>query len=156
VVHQNFSDESGESFSGNDWAKGFMRGTEFHRADWLDLMDNEEEGGALVAIFALFRLFLLCIGCLEYVFQRPVSEELREKLLINLSAGVMHIYRYFEPQRKMASQLARYDRSGVSACLSSKSYGCVCYGQSGHRLAVPADMCESAITYGWAQSSKKS
>jgi len=50
---------------------------------------------------------------------------------------------------------ADYDWSGVSACLSSKNYGCVCYGQSGHRLAVPADMCESAITYGWPQSSRK-
>ena len=43
---------------------------------------------------------------------------------------------------------ADYDWSGVLACLSSPKYGCVCYGQSGHRLAVPADMCESAITYG--------
>jgi zona occludens toxin len=51
---------------------------------------------------------------------------------------------------------ADYDWSGVSACLSSKNYGCVCYGQSGHRLAVPADMCESAITYGWPKSSRKS
>lgn len=51
---------------------------------------------------------------------------------------------------------ADYDWSGVSACLSSPKYGCVCYGKTGHRLAVPADMCESAITYGWPQSSKKS
>jgi len=51
---------------------------------------------------------------------------------------------------------ADYDWSGVSVCLSSPKYGCVCYGQSGHRLAVPADMCESAITYGWPQSAKKS
>ena len=50
---------------------------------------------------------------------------------------------------------ADYDWSGVSACLSSKNYGCVCYGKSGHRLAVPADMCESAITYGWPQNPKK-
>jgi len=50
---------------------------------------------------------------------------------------------------------ADYDWSGVSACLSSKNYGCVCYGKSGHRLAVPADMCESAITYGWPQNLKK-
>lgn len=40
-------------------------------------------------------------------YKEPISEELREKLLVNLSAGVMHMYRYFEPQRKMASQLAR-------------------------------------------------
>jgi zona occludens toxin len=50
---------------------------------------------------------------------------------------------------------ADYDWSSVSACLSSKNYGCVCYGQSGQRLMVPAGMCESAITYGWPQSSKK-
>ncbi|WP_049785370.1 UPF0149 family protein [Nitrosomonas sp. Is79A3] len=130
-----FSDESGESFSGNDWAKGFMRGTEFHRADWLDLMDNEEEGGALVAIFALFYEHDPDPSMRPY--KEPVSEELREKLLINLSAGVMHIYRYFEPQRKMASQLARQTgtlrreqaktgRNAPCPCGSGKKYKKCC------------------------------
>jgi uncharacterized protein len=66
---------------------------------------------------------------------------LREKLLINLSAGVMHIYRYFEPQRKMASQLARQigtlrreqaktGRNAPCPCGSGKKYKKCCGGNA--------------------------
>ncbi|MCB1986383.1 MAG: UPF0149 family protein [Burkholderiales bacterium] len=103
------SDESGKLFSGNDWAKGFMRGTEFNYSDWLDLMQNDEHGGLFVTIFAL---------CHEHdpdpdmrPYKEPVSEALREKLLIGLSAGVMHTYRYFEPHRKMAARLAKHEKT---------------------------------------------
>jgi uncharacterized protein len=103
------SDESGESFNGNNWAKGFMRGTEFNYSDWRDLMNDDEHGGLFVTLFAL---------CHEHdsdpelrPYKEPVSEELREKLLISLSVGVMHTYCYFEPHRKMTAQLARHERT---------------------------------------------
>jgi uncharacterized protein len=103
------SDESGKSFSGNDWAEGFMRGTGFNFSDWNDLMNNQERGGLFVTLFAL---------CHEHdpdpklrPYKEPVSEELREKLLVGLSVGVMQTYRYFEPHRKMAAQLSRHERT---------------------------------------------
>ncbi len=103
------SDEPGESGTGNDWAIGFMRGTEYCRDEWMDLMNNEEEGGAFVTIFALSHENHPDPEMRPY--KEPVSDELREKLLVSLSVGVMHTYRYFEPQRKMAAQLAKHKKT---------------------------------------------
>lgn len=46
------------------------------------------------------------------------------------------------------------DWAAVSACLSSKNVGCVCYGLSGERLVVPKDTCELAVSNGWNKSTK--
>jgi uncharacterized protein len=102
------SDESHEA-SGNDWAKGFIRGTEYCRADWKDLMNNEEEGGAFVTIFVLLHENDPDPEMRPY--KEPVSDALREKLLISLSVGIMHIYKYFEPHRRMAAQLAKQEKT---------------------------------------------
>jgi uncharacterized protein len=40
-------------FLGNDWANGFLRGTELRRVDWGPLLQDEEDAGSLVPIFAL-------------------------------------------------------------------------------------------------------
>lgn len=37
----------------NDWAHGFMRGMNLRQEDWLDLVNDEENGGSLVPILAL-------------------------------------------------------------------------------------------------------
>ncbi len=99
------SDESNESFSGNDWAKGFVRGMGYHRDEWSDLLNDEMEGGALVPIFTLYHEHDPDPSMRPY--KEPVSEELREKLLAGLCAGVMRIYRYFAPHREISAQLAK-------------------------------------------------
>ncbi len=99
------SDESNHSFSGNDWAKGFMRGMGYQHDKWLDLLGDDEKGGALVPIFTLAHEHDPDPSMRPY--KEPVSEKLREKLLENLCAGVMWIYRYFAPQREMSAQLAK-------------------------------------------------
>src|SRR3954470_23804622 len=47
-----FEDNEGAAH-GNSWAQGFLRGMDLRRADWAELLDDEEHGGALVPIFAL-------------------------------------------------------------------------------------------------------
>ncbi|MBA2484000.1 MAG: hypothetical protein H0V39_06195 [Nitrosomonas sp.] len=42
-----------------------------------------------------------------------------------------------------------YDWHRVSACLESQHFGCVCYGTSGERLAIPLETCKTATRYGW-------
>jgi len=37
----------------NDWANGFLRGMELRREEWARLLNDEENGGSLVPIFAL-------------------------------------------------------------------------------------------------------
>ncbi|MDH3376724.1 MAG: UPF0149 family protein [Gammaproteobacteria bacterium] len=88
---------------GNDWAKGFQRGMGFHQADWMELLDDEEHGGAMVAIFALAHEHDPDPEMRPY--QEPIDETQREQLLVGLAAGAMRVYRYFEPHRLMAARV---------------------------------------------------
>jgi uncharacterized protein len=45
-------DENGVAH-GNDWAHGFMRGTLMRHDGWLELVNDEEQGGCMVPIFML-------------------------------------------------------------------------------------------------------
>ena len=96
-----YSDEQ-ECFTGNDWAQGFVRGMDYHGANWSEILD-EEQFGALIPILALFH---------EHdpdpsLRPEPISAVQREELLIGLAAGAMRVYRHFEPHRKMAARLVK-------------------------------------------------
>lgn len=88
-------DEAGVAH-GNDWAQGFMRGMQMRTTSWQELLDSEEHGGSMVIIMLLAR---------EHdpdPNMRPptIPSEKREELLIELAAGLVRIYRYFEPHRR--------------------------------------------------------
>lgn len=88
-------DEAGIA-KGNDWAKGFMRGMQLRAPSWRELIESEEHGGPMVIIMLLAH---------EHdpdpqMRPPPVPPEKREDLLIELAAGLVHIYRYFEPHRR--------------------------------------------------------
>jgi uncharacterized protein len=91
-------DEEGVSH-GNDWANGFLRGMEFRREDWTVLFDDEDHAGSLVAIFALAHEHNPDPEIRSY--DKPISPELREKLIVSAAAGVMQIYQYFEKRRRI-------------------------------------------------------
>lgn len=97
-------DEQGVS-RGNDWANGFLRGMELRRENWGPLLDDEENGGSLVPIFALAHEHDPDLEMRSY--NEPVSAELRENLLVGIAAGVMKIYRYFKEQRLMVGNTVR-------------------------------------------------
>jgi uncharacterized protein len=86
----------------NDWAKGFVRGMEFNRADWADLLDDEEHGGSLIPILALTHEHDPDPEMRPY--SEPMSEERRERLTEGAAAGVIGIYRYFHEHRCMKCQ----------------------------------------------------
>jgi uncharacterized protein len=92
-------DEHGVSH-GNDWANGFIRGMELRKEDWNPLIDDEDNG-SLVPIFALAHEHDPDPDLRSY--DKPISPELREKLIIGVAAGVMQIYRYFEKRRRVVS-----------------------------------------------------
>ena len=71
-------DESGITH-GNDWANGFLRGMEFGKEDWILLLEDEEHGGSLVAIFALANEQNPDPEMRPY--KDPISAELREQFL---------------------------------------------------------------------------
>ena len=89
-------DESGIAH-GNDWANGFLRGMEFGKEDWTLLLEDEENGGSLVPIFALANEHNPDPELRTY--HQPISAELREQLIMGAAAGTMQIYHYFKAQR---------------------------------------------------------
>lgn len=93
-------DESGITH-GNDWANGFMRGMEFGKEDWALLLDDEDHGGSLVAIFALANEHNPDPKMRPY--KDPISAELRETLIASAVAGTMQIYRYFKAKRSIVN-----------------------------------------------------
>ena len=46
----------------------------------------------------------------------------------------------------------KYDWDRIAACLDSKQFGCVCYGQSSERLMIPLETCQLAAKHGWTQT----
>ena len=86
---------------GNDWANGFVRGMELRRQLWTPLIDDDEHGGSVVPIFALAYEHDPDPEMRSY--DKPVSPELREKLIIGAAAAVMRIYRYFQERRSTAT-----------------------------------------------------
>jgi uncharacterized protein len=89
-------DESGIARA-NDWANGFTRGMELRKDAWADLLDDEEHGGCVVPILVLAHEHDPDPEMRPY--SEPVTEELREKLIVGAAAGASRIYRYFEAQR---------------------------------------------------------
>jgi len=88
-------------YHANDWANGFLRGMELRRDGWAPLLDDEDHGGCLVAIFALKHEHDPDPEARSY--DQPIGDELREKLIMGAAAGVMQIYRYFEVRRLMSA-----------------------------------------------------
>ena len=94
------ADEHGVS-RGNDWANGFVRGMGLRKQLWTPLLDDDESGGSVVPIFALAYEHDPDPEMRSY--DKPVSPELREKLIIGAAAAVMRIYRYFQERRFTAA-----------------------------------------------------
>lgn len=93
-------DENGNT-PANDWANGFLRGMEFGKEDWALLLDDEDHGGSLIAIFALANEHNPDPEMRSY--KDPISTELRETLIVGAAAGTVQIYRYFKAQRFLAN-----------------------------------------------------
>lgn len=88
-------DESG-AVNGNDWARGFMRGVEMRSDGWAELINDEDHGGCLIP------MMMLCHEHDEDPEMRPgpISPERREKVVLQMTAGLVRAYRYFREWRE--------------------------------------------------------
>lgn len=128
-------DENGVT-QGNDWAKGFMRGVKQGAADWHALMESEDHGGAIIPMMILDH---------EHdpdstMRPNPITPENRRDLHAAMVAGLINIYRYFEPfrrveargfrdastSRRMAPKIGRND---PCPCGSGKKYKHCCINE---------------------------
>jgi len=88
--------DAGE-YSGNDWANGFLCGTQLRPQIWGEVFDDEENGGALVPILALAHEHHADADMRPY--SEPIDNEQRDLLIAGAAAGVMRLHRYFLGQR---------------------------------------------------------
>jgi uncharacterized protein len=134
------ADESGIAHA-NDWAKGFVRGMEFNKADWADLLDDEEHGGSLIPILALAHEHDPDPEIRPY--SKPVSQERREQLIAGAAAGVTGVYRYFREQRlherpgfghvtTFARTMPKIGRNDPCPCGSGKKFKQCCARKTLH------------------------
>ena len=84
-------------FHGNDWANGFLAGTQLRQTIWVDLFNDEEHSGPLVPIWALAHEHHADPEMRPY--KEPIDDQRREQLLIGAAAGVMRLHRHFLDQR---------------------------------------------------------
>jgi uncharacterized protein len=96
------ADEDGV-YRANDWANGFMRGMGLRWQDWAPLLDDEDNGGLLVPIFALAHEHDPDPKMRPY--PKPMDAEMRERLIVGAAAGVMRIYDYFAAERVLAKRV---------------------------------------------------
>ena len=89
--------EKGE-YLGNDWANGFISGTHVRFDIWDDLINDEEHGGAMVAIMAL--AYENHDDLEMRPFKEPVDDKKRDELMVASAAGVMWMHAHFRKQRK--------------------------------------------------------
>src|SRR5580704_10757396 len=83
------ADDSGITH-GNDWANGFMRGMALRKADWADLLDDEQHGGCVIPILALAHEHDPDAKMRPY--SGPISADQRDKLIVGAAAWVTGIY----------------------------------------------------------------
>lgn len=104
------------------------------RADWGELLKDEDEGGWIIPIFALAHEHDPDPAMRPY--QEPMSAERREDLIVRAAAGVTAIYRYFEPHRRMLAdrgsehsahrRTKKIGRNDPCSCGSGKKYKHCC------------------------------
>ena len=134
-------DDNGVSLA-NDWAKGFVRAMRVHPGDWSLLVDDADNGGSLVPIFALAHEHDPDPSLRPY--QEPISTEKREELIAAAAAGVIQIYHYFEASRLLGPEseenvttfrreTPKIGRNEPCPCGSGKKFK-QCCGKSGTTL----------------------
>ncbi len=108
--------------SANDWAHGFMQAVQLRPDNWSELIEDEVHGGPMVAIMMLHH---------EHdpdPQMRPpkISPEKREDVVKTMIAGLTHIYRYFDPQRRASASMALHSSIGREGPKIGRNEPCPC------------------------------
>ena len=115
-------------YQGNDWARGFMRGVEMRRSGWAELIMDEQHGGCMVGVLALYHE---CDPDPE-LRPAPIEPEQREQIIAHMAAGIVRAYRYFRSEPPRADTAYRtpvkIGRNELCPCGSGKKYKRCCGG----------------------------
>jgi len=119
---------------GNDWARGFIRGTRLRQEGWADLLNDDDHSGCMIP------MLMLCHEHDEDPAMRPgpISPKQREKLIMSMAAGLVGAYVYFrEPAhprsitpREPQQFRVKIGRNDLCPCGSGKKYKRCCGGMT--------------------------
>jgi uncharacterized protein len=129
-------DESGVAH-GNDWARGFIRGTRLRHDGWAELLADDDHGGCMIPMLMLYH---------EHdedpaMRPKPIGPEQRERIIESMAAGVLGAYRYFRSSRQAdvstRGSEPRYTSSKIGRndpcpCGSGRKYKRCCGGATIH------------------------
>jgi uncharacterized protein len=129
-------DENGVEH-GNDWARGFIRGTRMRHGGWTELLDDDDHGECMIPVLMLYH---------EHdedpsMRPNPIAPEQREKAIVCVAAGLVEAYLYFRengrpdvstrvPEPRHAN--IRIGRNDPCPCGSGKKYKRCCGGMTVH------------------------
>jgi uncharacterized protein len=129
-------DENGVEH-GNDWARGFIRGTRMRHDGWAELLDDDDHGACMIPMLMLYHEHD------EDPSMRPklIGPEQREKVIESMAAGLVGAYLYFKengqpdvgtrgPESRHAN--VKIGRNDPCPCGSGKKYKRCCGGGTIH------------------------
>lgn len=122
---------------GNDWARGFIRGTRLCHHGWAELLADDRQGGCMIPMLMLYH---------EHdedpvLRPKPIGPEQREKVIESMAAGLGEAYRYFRqhgnPDASTCGPEPRHTASKIGRnapcpCGSGKKYKRCCGGVTIH------------------------
>jgi len=125
-------DENGVE-RGNDWARGFIRGTRMRHDGWAELLADDDHGGCMIPMLMLYH---------EHnedpsMRPKPIGPEQREKVIDSMAAGLVEAYVYFrqygQPHVSTRGPEPRHTnvkigRNDPCPCGSGKKYKRCCGG----------------------------
>lgn len=118
---------------GNEWARGFLQGVQLRHSSWQEFINDEEEAGAIIPMFALAHED---DPDPELRVESPPPEK-RMELLTLMTAGLAHIHRYFAaardfqvPTEPFVRTTPKVGRNDPCPCGSGKKYKRCCQRQT--------------------------
>lgn len=129
-------DESGMGL-GNDWARGFIRGTRLRQDGWTELLADDSRCGCMIPMLMLYH---------EHdedptMRPKPIAAEQREKVIESMAIGLVGVYRHFREREKSGAKVQgpsfphisnKIGRNEPCPCGSGKKYKRCCGGATIH------------------------
>ena len=114
-----------------DWASGFYEATRLRKEVWADILQDEDRGGGMVAILALY--YQNHPDPEVRPFAEPITAEKRDELRNAMIAGAFQLYRAFRQKNRLVTSpvRARSTKIGPNApcpCGSGKKFK-KCHGR---------------------------
>ena len=112
-----------------DWASGFYEATRLRKEVWADILQDEDRGGGMVAILALY--YQNHPDPEVRPFAEPITAEKRDELRNAMIAGAFQLYRAFRQKNRLVTSpvRARSAKIGPNApcpCGSGKKFKKCC------------------------------